>query len=402
MKNEKAIKLISKIDDKYVDEALSYGQDGNNEPGIEKKTGHRRVMNFRWVAAAAAVILVVAAFSVARNISAEAKEYAAAVEYFKTNGMSTEGLSRTEIKETYRRIITTKEEILARSTKGTWAGVEVYKLSREDYILLLKADKEIAAYANYVRKRFNPDYDPYDVEIAPSGEYIYVPEPDRDVLYAKFFKGEYVTDPDVAIDNIPYSSFEDLLFNINIGIIYLGQDSSVVEYNEPRHSDIGFLMRFCPTEVMRERPDGTRYLIYDTDENCRVFFMMSPDRPQAFTVGYPILYKNKLCYADFKDIKPGDTLTTVSQVDDACEIYRRVWFEAYKFDKLGFENNDPMRHSTIHYLTDGLLEIQYDKLNEDGDPVVKAVNYYPDYKMETYTFKLLDYRINPLDLPESK
>ena len=60
----------------------------------------------------------------AHSLSVEAKEYQAAVEFFETNKLSTDGLTRTEVKEIYRDITTNKfqykktGEVIVKSIKN--------------------------------------------------------------------------------------------------------------------------------------------------------------------------------------------------------------------------------------------------------------------------------------------
>lgn len=76
----------------------------------------------RWAALAACLALVVGLAGWA--VAAEAKEYSAAVEFFEENGLSMEGLSRSDVKAVYRDITTQRftydktAEVLERSVPG--------------------------------------------------------------------------------------------------------------------------------------------------------------------------------------------------------------------------------------------------------------------------------------------
>lgn len=99
MKKELISDSIEGIDRKYIKEAAEYAAE---KPSVSRKTP--RVI--KWVAAAACLVLVISIGFVGFSIAAEAREYAAAVEFFEENGLSTEGLSRDEIKAVYRDITT--------------------------------------------------------------------------------------------------------------------------------------------------------------------------------------------------------------------------------------------------------------------------------------------------------
>lgn len=71
----------------------------------EETVGRRKVSTYlKWRALAACLALVVGLTGIA--IAAEAREYNMAVEFFDENGLSTEGLSRKDVKEVYRDITT--------------------------------------------------------------------------------------------------------------------------------------------------------------------------------------------------------------------------------------------------------------------------------------------------------
>ena len=115
----------------------------------------------------------------------------------------------------------------------------------------------------------------------------------RDELYAENnFTGTYVKYETCSLSKIPYYSADDIFFNVNVFSFALGGDSCKFEYKENVDSRLYWVMKSIPTEEIRERADGARYLVYDTDDNCRLFVMLSQDSPRAIVVGYPILYKN--------------------------------------------------------------------------------------------------------------
>ena len=97
MNREKLSEIISGIDEKYVDEAAGFAGERPAAP---------KVRRFRWGMAAACLLIVLALGSVVCAGAAEAKEYREAVVFFEDNGLSPEGLSRSEIKEVYRDITT--------------------------------------------------------------------------------------------------------------------------------------------------------------------------------------------------------------------------------------------------------------------------------------------------------
>ena len=80
--------------------------DGVDDDILERSevpTALRRPLTYRkWPAVAACLVLIVSLTG--GILVAEAKEYNAAVDFFEENGLSTEGLSRSDVKAVYRDI----------------------------------------------------------------------------------------------------------------------------------------------------------------------------------------------------------------------------------------------------------------------------------------------------------
>ncbi len=108
MKREKVSQIISRIDEKYIDEAAGFALDSGRETSggraAPAEPAKRRARRVRWGALAACAALVLVMGSIGVAFAAEAKEYRTAVAFFEENGLSKEGLSRTEVKEVFRDI----------------------------------------------------------------------------------------------------------------------------------------------------------------------------------------------------------------------------------------------------------------------------------------------------------
>lgn len=95
MKNKRLLNIIGEIDDRYIAEAT---------PATKKSC--TKPIWIKWgTMAACFVLLIITCFGMFAAI-AEAKEYKAAVQFFNDYGMSTDGLTRGEIKAVYRDITT--------------------------------------------------------------------------------------------------------------------------------------------------------------------------------------------------------------------------------------------------------------------------------------------------------
>lgn len=112
MNKEKITEIISGIDEKYVAEASSFapGAAETDMPAAERAGAGRtpakpakRTRRIVWFAAAACLCVAALGFG-GFAAAAEAKEYRDAVAFFEENGLSAEGLSRSEVKAVWRDI----------------------------------------------------------------------------------------------------------------------------------------------------------------------------------------------------------------------------------------------------------------------------------------------------------
>ncbi len=110
MKKENISNIISNIDDKYTEEATMFVLESNQVASkqhstIDKKAStHKRRVKWGVLAACIAMFIVVGTTITA--FAVEAIEYNTALSFFDENGLSTEGLSRSEVKAVYRDITT--------------------------------------------------------------------------------------------------------------------------------------------------------------------------------------------------------------------------------------------------------------------------------------------------------
>ncbi len=96
MKKERISGIIDQLDPAYIEEATLFT--GGRKPALRR---------FSHLAAAAAALILLAGLGFTANyFVSEAREYRQAMEFFEENGLSMEGLSRTEVKEVYRDITT--------------------------------------------------------------------------------------------------------------------------------------------------------------------------------------------------------------------------------------------------------------------------------------------------------
>ena len=227
----------------------------------------------------------------------------------------------------------------------------------------------------------------------------YVSETEKKKKYTDYYSGIIISDENEVISNVPFIDDDTIPFGI-------GTDQSRFEkYNclPSCFGDFYIKENGLPGAVMRERSDGSRYLVYDIKGGYRLFAFLGLDWQKSempVLVGYPIIYKNRLSYSDFSEVQIGDTISKVNTIDDVCSIYSEIISFGVSNGLYEIKIKDGEALHSVHYLTNGLLLFEYGALNENGDPVVTSINYYPDYLIMTVSGKMVNYRINPLDLPQ--
>ena len=95
MKNKRLLNIIGEIDDRHIAEAAPATRKSRSKP-----------IWIKWGTMAACFVLLISACFGTFAVAAEAAEYKAAVQFFNDYGMSTDGLTRGEIKAVYRDITT--------------------------------------------------------------------------------------------------------------------------------------------------------------------------------------------------------------------------------------------------------------------------------------------------------
>ncbi len=135
MKKENVSQIISYIDDKYTDEATSFALNDSSEPIARRSAVAKRSISqphrIRWGVLAACLAVFIVLGSTATAFAVEAKEYKTAVAYFEENGLSTEGLTRSEIKAVYRDI-TTKSFTNEKTAKVLQQAVPGWEIEQDE------------------------------------------------------------------------------------------------------------------------------------------------------------------------------------------------------------------------------------------------------------------------------
>ena len=204
-----------------------------------------------------------------------------------------------------------------------------------------------------------------------------------------------------TILDIPVYSESDLFFDVNNDGFYLGRDVAIYyNLNAGQNSTEGIQKRF-PTSAIRLKDNGDMYSIYETDSGYRMYLFYDQSLDYDFTIGFPVVVKELLQFSDFAGLKVGDSIETVESVDPVAGLYRKLLTEVWQLDAKGAKGHAAYGYpcTSIHYLSDGLLKIEYD-MPEDGVLVLSGIEFAPDYILTDPIGRRVDYRIEEVDLPE--
>lgn len=177
---------------------------------------------------------------------------------------------------------------------------------------------------------------------------------------------------------------------------------------------IGILIRY-PTNAVRMRDDGSVYFVYESESGERVYIFLDDSNEYFAPRGTAVVIGDKIfSYSDFADLKVGDTIKKVSEIDPLMELYRRKLIgiedtdDRYSFliYRSLFEQNRFL--SSIHYLTDGILKIEYTAGESDDenalvtadDIIIYNIEYSEDYILNDFWEEPVNYRILDIDLPK--
>ena len=198
---------------------------------------------------------------------------------------------------------------------------------------------------------------------------------------------------------IPVYKKETLLKDM----IRLGVDSaSFYGLSASPYACQDYTFKHIPTTAVRLISADHSYAIYETDTGCRVYlFFYLPenarDASDAMRKGYPIAIKDMLSYSDFANLKVGDSIDAVEQVDSVISLYKDRYGS---YNLIAMENREKQNNPvcSVHYLKDGILKIIY-TMPEEGKLVISEIIYNEDYCLTDKLDRTISYKIKPIDLP---
>ena len=199
---------------------------------------------------------------------------------------------------------------------------------------------------------------------------------------------------DIELDKYPE---EDFLFNNHCFSFY--RDMDYFLFSSASYNALGSVLYEYPPQIVRTiKNNGQKsmYFIYETDASTRVFVFFYETDNFGYTRGYPIIMKKSLSTKDFSSLEVGDTMANVEEIDPIAALYKKGYDKVS--DKLVEELyvKGQEKISTVHYLNDGIIRINYDR-NTLGEYVINKIITSHDFTIPSLTGNLC-YKIYPDDL----
>jgi hypothetical protein len=157
-----------------------------------------------------------------------------------------------------------------------------------------------------------------------------------------------------------------------------------------------------PTKAIRRGVDGQNiYIMYDTDTGFRVYCFFSYEKTQYRAKdGFTIFIRKgqNLSYMDFESIQLGSDISDVQRIDPNIAYF---WDEFDTASDMTWEDwiKMGMPPTSIHYLKDGILKIEYRRIS--GRYFVTRMVYNKDYTLDG-RFSTTRYKIADIDNVSAK
>ena len=181
-------------------------------------------------------------------------------------------------------------------------------------------------------------------------------------------------------------------------MFYLNRDASIYKNLSSMPNSASAILAAFPTNALRVRADGSSYAIYDTDTGYRFYLFFESEVP--VTAGFPVVIKEMLQYSDFEDIDIGDSIADVEAIDDVTSLYMKTILEVWETSPEGAASIAEYGHpcTTIHYLKDGILKIEY-TMPSEGVLIVSNIIFDKDFNIKSADGTIVSHKIDDIDLP---
>ena len=198
--------------------------------------------------------------------------------------------------------------------------------------------------------------------------------------YSEEFVTQYITEhtsaPGEAV-TVPVYREEQILYSMECFTI--GHDAGRrAHLSGLRSGMFEDMVTMFPDPVVRDIGEFV-YIYYDTENQTRLYVFYSKAKSCFFTDGFPIIMKKTLSYQDFAALEVGDTVQQVADIDPIGPLHLPV-FDIYSDDMVKNMEDHTNWYQTIHLLSDGILRINYDKV--DGEYIIISMIYNEDFILD--------------------
>lgn len=215
----------------------------------------------------------------------------------------------------------------------------------------------------------------------------------------------YMSEPFSTVneDGFPIYKEDDLIFTS--AEYFLG-----VDYSQLKGSGVGYdctshILGLFPKQEFRLREDGMIYYMCDLDTGYRLIRFAPGEYDYQFTRGYTLVIAEEHSHSDFKRLKIGDPIQEVIKIDEAASLSYRQWMNdkftgaerKYMVFNAWIDKGWP--YSTVHYLSDGLLKIEYRMLGDDQTIYITNIVFSKDRTLTDTEGTTINYTIDERDLP---
>ncbi len=203
---------------------------------------------------------------------------------------------------------------------------------------------------------------------------------------------KYISQPAISKVSMYKYQEKDFLFNNHCFSFY--RDMDYYSNFSARYDYLDAIIEEYPPQIVRTIENNgqkSMYLVYETDENTRLFVFFFETDNFLFTRGYPIIMKKTLFMKDFSSLSVGDSMKDVEKIDPITPLYRQGYntLSDEMVRKIYIEGKE--RISSVHLLKDGVIRIDYDRA-QNGDYIISQITISDDYIIPVLTGTLC-YRI---------
>lgn len=202
---------------------------------------------------------------------------------------------------------------------------------------------------------------------------------------------------------------KDLLFD-HAETVGFGYEYYYGPKTDMRSNSISYIIdNFIPSEdyeplriPCREKTCNDFYLMYLMENNYRLYqFFSYPANGCTSPVGYGLVVGKVHSGSDFANLKRGDSIDDVIKVDDVASLYKEYFLDYLHYDteRAKTEEQDGNSICSLHYLDNGLMKIEY-TMKEEGELIIKDIEYYSNWVMEDSQGREVEYQIFDIDLPK--